>query len=150
MKRVALLDVNVLVALFQPEHVHHDLAHDWFADHRQDGWATCPVTEAGLVKLLANPRFHSGGVGVAAVVERLRRLQSDRAHEWWEANISLTDPKLFELTAIQGHRQVNDVYLAGLAQSRGGKLVTFDRAVLWRAVSGAKPSLVEVLSEVDA
>jgi hypothetical protein len=147
MTKVALLDVNVLVALFQPEHVHHDLAHDWFAEHRQYGWATCPITEAGLVRLLANPRFHSGGIGVSAVVERLRRLQSDRAHEWWEANISLADPTLFQLRAVRGHRQVTDVYLAALAHSRGGKLVTFDGAVLWSAVAGAKPSLVEVLSE---
>lgn len=147
MKKVALLDVNVLVALFQPEHIHHDLAHDWFAEHRQDGWATCPVTEAGLVRLLSNPRFHSGAVGVTTVVEKLRRLQSDQAHQWWDAHISLTDPALFRLTAIRGHRQVTDVYLAGLAHSRGGKLVTFDGAVLWSAVAGAKPSLIEVLSE---
>ena len=147
MKKVALLDVNVLVALFQPEHVHHDLAHDWFAEHRQDGWATCPVTEAGVVRLLANPRFHQGAIGVTAVVEKLRRLQSDRFHHWWEANISLADPRLFQLTAIRGHRQVTDVYLAGLAHSRNGTLVTFDGAVQWSAITGATPSLVEVLSE---
>jgi toxin-antitoxin system PIN domain toxin len=146
MTKVALLDVNVLVALFQPDHVHHDLAHDWFADNRRSGWATCPVTETGLVRLLANPRFHGSGIAVSAVVERLRRLQSDPAHEWWEANISLTDAALFQLTAIRGHRQVTDVYLAGLAHSRHGKLVTFDRGVSWSAVAGAKPSLVEVLS----
>jgi len=147
MKKVSLLDVNVLVALFQPDHVHHDLAHDWFAENRQAGWATCPITETGLVRLLANPRVHPGGIAVPAVVERLRRFQSDRAHEWWEANVSLADPKLFQMTAIRGHRQTTDVYLAGLAHSRGGKLVTFDRAVLWNAVTGAKPSLVEVLSQ---
>jgi toxin-antitoxin system PIN domain toxin len=146
MKKVALLDVNVLVALFQPDHVHHELAHDWFADNRQSGWATCPVTETGLVRLLAHPRFHVGRIGVAAVVDRLRRFQSDPLHEWWEASVSLSDPALFQLTAIQGHRQVTDVYLAGLAHSRGGKLVTFDRAVLWSAVSGARPSLIEVLA----
>jgi toxin-antitoxin system PIN domain toxin len=150
MKKVALLDVNVLVALFQPDHVHHDLAHDWFAHNRRAGWATCPVTETGLVRLLANSRFHTGGIAVSAVVERLRRFRSDPAHEWWEANISLADPALFELTAIQGHRQVTDVYLAGLAHARGGKLVTFDRAVLWNAVIGAKPSLIEVLSAESA
>ena len=59
MKKVALLDVNVLVALFQPDHVHHELAHDWFAENRRAGWATCPITETGLVRLLANPRFHT-------------------------------------------------------------------------------------------
>jgi uncharacterized protein len=147
MKKVALLDVNVLVALFQPDHVHHDLAHAWFADHRRDGWATCPVTETGLVRLLANPRLHMGGVAVTAVVDRLRRLQSDAAHQWWEASISLADEDRFNLAAIRGHRQVTDVYLAGLAHSRGGKLVTFDRGVLWSAVTGALPSLIEVLSE---
>jgi uncharacterized protein len=147
MTKVALLDVNVLVALFQPEHVHHELAHDWFAEHRQAGWATCPITETGVVRLLANPRFHAGGIAVAAVVERLRRLQSDEAHQWWDANISIGDANLFRLTEIRGHRQVTDVYLAGLAHSRGGKLVTFDRAVSWSAIAGAKPSLVEVLSE---
>jgi predicted nucleic acid-binding protein len=61
-----------------------------------------PVTETGLVRLLANPRFHPGGIAVPAVIERLRRLQADRAHEWWEANVSLTDPKLFQLTAFEG------------------------------------------------
>jgi toxin-antitoxin system PIN domain toxin len=146
MRRVALLDVNVLVALFQPDHVHHELAHDWFAENRQGGWATCPVTETGLVRLLANPRVHVGGIAVSAVLERLRRLQSDPTHQWWEANVSFADAALFQLMAIQGHRQVTDVYLAGLAHSRGGKLVTFDRAVLWSAIRGAKPSLVEVLS----
>ena len=92
-------------------------------------------------------RSTTGGIAVGAVVERLRRLQSDSAHEWWEANVSIADPASFDLSAIRGHRQVTDVYLAGLAHSRHGKLVTFDRAVLWSAVAGAKPSLVEVLSE---
>ena len=142
--------MNVLVALFQPDHVHHDLAHDWFAEHRRDGWATCPITETGVVRLLANPRLHMGGIAVSAIVERLRRLQSDRAHEWWEASISLTDAALFQLSAVRGHRQVTDVYLAGLAHARGGKLVTFDGAVLWSAVTGARPSLVEVLSADSA
>ena len=102
MKRVAVLDVDVLVALFQPEHVHHDVAHDWYAEHRQGGWATCPITEAGLVRLLAHPRLHACGIAVTAVIERLRRLPSDPAHEWWEANISLADPRLFNLTATEG------------------------------------------------
>jgi toxin-antitoxin system PIN domain toxin len=150
MKKIALLDVNVLVALFQPDHVHHELAHDWFAENRRAGWATCPITETGLVRLLTNPRFHTVGIAVSSVVERLRRFQSDSAHEWWEASISLADSALFQLTAIKGHRQVTDVYLAGLAHSRGGKLVTFDRAVLWSAVTGARPSLVEILSADQA
>ena len=57
MSRVALLDVNVLVALFDSSHVHHEVAHDWFADHRAQGWATCPHTENGFVRVLANPAY---------------------------------------------------------------------------------------------
>ena len=82
-------------------------------------------------------------------MDRLRRLQSDPAHAWWEANVSFTDAALLRPTAMRGHRQVTGLYLAGLAQSRGGKLVTFDRGVLWNAVVDAKPSLAEVLSGDD-
>ena len=57
MSQVALLDVNLLVALFDPDHIHHDLAHDWFEDHHRSGWATCPVTENGFVRVLANPAY---------------------------------------------------------------------------------------------
>jgi predicted nucleic acid-binding protein len=54
--RIALLDVNVLVAFFDPDHVHHDLAHDWFAGQRRSGWATCAITESGFVRVISNPR----------------------------------------------------------------------------------------------
>jgi uncharacterized protein len=37
-----LLDVNVLVALLDPAHLHHDAAHAWFEVKREGGWATCP------------------------------------------------------------------------------------------------------------
>jgi uncharacterized protein len=149
MNRVALLDVNVLVALFSPDHVHHELAHDWFGEERHGGWATCPITETGVVRILTNPRVHEG-LALSDVIDRLRRLQSDPAHEWWAANVSFTDDTLFRPTSMRGHRQVTDLYLAGLAQSRGGRLVTFDRGALWNAVVDARPSLVEVLSHADS
>ncbi|HWJ56793.1 MAG TPA: hypothetical protein VNR90_11235, partial [Vicinamibacterales bacterium] len=58
--RIALLDVNLLVALFDPDHVHHDISHDWFAEQRGVGWATCPLTENGLVRVLSSPRASTG------------------------------------------------------------------------------------------
>jgi hypothetical protein len=147
MSRIALLDVNVLVALFERDHVHHELAHDWFAENRRSGWATCPITETGLVRLLTSPRTRRGSsIAASAVIDRLRAFRSDKTHHWWEASVSLADPAIFRPSAIQGHRQVTDLYLAGLAHVRGGRLVTFDHAVLWSAVVDAKPSLVEVLS----
>ena len=68
MSRVALLDVNVLVALFEPEHIHHETAHDWFADESSHGWATCPVTENGFVRVLANPARGASTVRAAELI----------------------------------------------------------------------------------
>jgi uncharacterized protein len=147
--KVALLDVNFLVALFEPDHVHHDIAHDWFAENRMSGWATCPVTETGLIRVLASSRLREGGVATSKLADLLRGFRAGKFFEWWDTGVSLTDQRLFNLAAIRGHRQVTDIYLAGLAQSRGGKLVTFDRTILWSAIVGAKPSLVEVVSAAD-
>ena len=79
MSRPALLDVNVLVALFNPDHIHHDTAHDWFAENHTDGWATCPITEQGVVRILANPKYWSEFERTAALVERARDVLLERA-----------------------------------------------------------------------
>lgn len=150
MSVIALLDVNVLVALFEPGHVHHDMAHDWFAQNRRSGWAMCPVTETGLVRVLAGLHLRSDGLATSELVDRVRRFRSGKSSEWWATGVSLTDASLFDLAAIRGHRQLTDIYLAGLAHSHGGKLVTFDRGILWTAIVGARPSLIEVVSTDDA
>jgi toxin-antitoxin system PIN domain toxin len=136
MPRVALLDVNVLVALFDPEHVHHELAHDWFADHRDAGWATCPVTQAGLVRVLANPAYRPDPPRPGVVIDLLRRFCASGQHHFWPADVSLLDDAVFDLGAIQGHRQLTDLYLLGLARKMTGALATFDRAITRSAVKG--------------
>ena len=73
MDRPALLDVNVLIALFDQEHVHHELSHDWFSDNRRDGWATCPVTENGFLRVLSNPAYSSALHRLPDLMLRLRR-----------------------------------------------------------------------------
>ncbi len=92
MGRVALLDVNVLVALLYAEHVHHELAHDWFADHRADGWATCPVTENGFVRVVAELAQGDAALRPHAIIEHLRRFCADEHHHFWPDAVSLTDP----------------------------------------------------------
>jgi toxin-antitoxin system PIN domain toxin len=143
---VALLDVNVLVALFDPDHVHHDLAHDWFGDHHQRGWATCPVTENGFVRVLANPAYGATVTRPKELVERLARFCSTRQHVFWTDAVSLADPQIFNPAMIRGHRQVTDVYLLGLARKMGGCLATFDRTIPLGAVIGATPSTLAVVS----
>jgi uncharacterized protein len=147
--RVALLDVNVLIALFDPDHVHHDLAHDWFADNRAAGWATCPLTENAFVRVIVNPVYGSPVSRPNAVAEHLRRFCTDRAHQFWEDSVSLLDDRVFEPQLVGGHRQVTDVYLLGLAVSRNGCLATFDRSIRLSAVRGARASHLSVIAPAD-
>jgi toxin-antitoxin system PIN domain toxin len=109
----ALLDINVLVALFDPDHVHHDIAHDWFADHRAQGWASCPITQNGLIRVLSNPRYGSPVSGLRTVREAVRRFVGSKEHEFWPDDISLSDNALFDVSAMVGHKQLTDVYLLG-------------------------------------
>ena len=140
MAAVALLDVNLLVALFDPDHVHHDLAHDWFADAGSAGWATCPLTENGLVRVVTHPRYQPNPPRPTLVLERLRKFCSGERHHFWGDTISLCDESLFAAASIAGHRQLTDIYLLGLARKMGGRLATFDRAIRVDAVKGAKTS----------
>lgn len=145
MSRVALLDVNVLVALFDPDHVHHDLAHDWFADRRAGGWATCPTTEAGFLRVLANPAYNSPVIRPADLVARLGAMRASGRHQFWPDAVSLCDDTVFDTAFIRGHRQVTDVYLLGLATHRRGCLATFDRSIPLRAVRGATRDTLQVI-----
>ena len=146
MARVALLDVNVLVALFFPEHVHHDLAHDWFADHQSHGWATCPVTENGFVRVACQQQSGDGVLRPTDVLALVRRFFASKGHHAWPDAVSLTDETLFAPDSIRGHRQITDVYLLGLAKKMGGRLATFDRTIPLKAVRGATADLLQVIS----
>lgn len=137
MSGVALLDVNVLVALFDPDHVHHDLAHDWFADHRTGGWATCPLTEAGFVRVLSNPAYDGPRLRPAELIARLAKFCKSGHHHFWDQRLSLLDESVFDHVMLTGHRQVTDVYLLGLAKAHDGRLVSFDRSIPLRAVKGS-------------
>ena len=149
MSRPALLDVNVLIALFDPDHVHHDVAHDWFADNRARGWATCAVTENGFVRVLANPAYGSAISRPAELVARLRRLSDIEGHQFWADSVSLRDPALFDCSRV-GHRQITEVYLLGLAQKNGGVLATFDRTIPAGAIVGARRGLLEVVAPQES
>jgi uncharacterized protein len=149
MSRVALLDVNVLVALFDPDHVHHDVAHDWFADVGRTGWATCPVTEAGFVRVLSNPAYGGSATRATDLMARLRRFCRSGGHVFWPDGVSLRDEAVFDCSHVASHRQITDVYLLGLAYTRGGYLATFDRSIPFRAVKGATAASLEVIAPLE-
>jgi len=149
MSRVALLDVNMLVALFDSEHVHHELAHDWFADHRGHGWATCPITENGFVRVLSHPAYGHNALRPDRVMKGLRKFCASGHHEFWPDSVSLVDERSFNLAVASGHRQLTDVYLLGLATKMRGCLATFDRTIPVKAVAGATASTLQIIAPAD-
>lgn len=149
MSRVCLLDVNVLVALFDPDHVHHDLAHDWFADSGRRGWATCPITENGFVRVLSSPVYGSPVVRASELIQRLHMFCRSAGHTFWADEVSLTDESLFDPAMLAGHRQLTDVYLLGLAARKSGCLATFDRTIPVKGVRGATPATLQVIEPAE-
>jgi toxin-antitoxin system PIN domain toxin len=122
-----LLDVNALVAISLPNHVHHDVAADWFVEEHATGWATCPVTESGFVRVATNPRLADPPVHQADAVEFLRALRQQGGHEFLADDVAMSTVDEVDHRTIVGHRQVTVVHLLVLARRRGARLVTFDR-----------------------
>jgi len=145
---IVLLDVNVLVALFDPAHPNHEDAHQWFGRHRRRGWATCPLTINGCVRVLSNPAYPTVEATAAEVISRLRILCSGPDHHFWHDSVSLLDEKLFRPNMIPGHQKITDAYLLGLAVRQNGGLATFDRSIPIKAVVGARPEHLHLIGAV--
>lgn len=127
-RRVALLDVNVLVALAWPNHTHHALAAAWFDEAASRGWATTPFTEAGFVRVSANRRILPAATSPTIALDLLNRLTALPGYEFWPDDVRLvTDAETAR--QLRGHRQITDAHLLTLARHRGGRLVTFDQAL---------------------
>lgn len=136
MARAVLLDVNVLVALFDGDHVHHEAAHDWFADARRGPWATTPITETGAIRVLSNPAYHAAALTPSSIRAHLQRFCALEGHVFWPGDVSLLDDVLTPNAAVT-HRQLTDVYLLALAVRHGGCLATFDTSIPLSVVRGA-------------
>lgn len=142
--RRALLDINVLLALLDSDHVDHGRAHEWLEDEIEAGWASCALTENGFVRIISQPRYPSP-VSPSRAIEILgQACQGDR-HESWPCDISLLDPRIVEPSLLHGPRQVTDAYLLALATRHDGRFVTFDRSVQLAAVDGASDDHLTVL-----
>ena len=136
MKR-ALLDINVLVALLDLDHVHHDRARSWLQREAGTGWASCPLTQNGCVRVMSQPKYPNP-LPAAEVIERLRDATATSYHEFWPDDLSILDQSIVNQERIHGPKQVTDVYLLALAVARTGRFVTFDAGVPLSAVVGAK------------
>lgn len=115
-----LIDANVLIALVDPDHVHHEWAADWFSRH-DEPFATCPMTQAALIRHLLRAGHTSGDIGAA-----LARIQALPRHEFWHDDQPFTHDVI---ATVIGHRQVTDAYLCDLARRRAASVATFDRGL---------------------
>jgi toxin-antitoxin system PIN domain toxin len=122
-----LLDVNVVIALIDAAHNFHDSAHQWFSAHRHLRWATCPLTENGVLRILGNPGYRNYSGSQLMVVDALSDLCSLPGHEFWPDDISMLDEEKIDLSRLLTSGQVTDSYLLALAIAHGGQLATFDR-----------------------
>jgi hypothetical protein len=132
----ALLDVNVLIALLDADHVQHTRTRDWFRAHAKRGWASCPLTQNGCIRIMSLPAYPNP-VPTSAVIERLAAATRHPSHEFWADDCSLLDPGVVHADRVHGPKQVTDVYLLALAVKHQGQFTTFDGKVPVSAVPNA-------------
>ena len=140
----ALLDVNVLIALLDADHTLHADATRWFGAHAREGWASCPITQNGCVRVMSHPGYPNS-LPAGRVIERLRQACANAVHQFWPDDVSLLDARIADPSRIHGPRQVTDVYLLALAMRHGGRFVTFDASIAVEAIKGASKAQLVVL-----
>jgi uncharacterized protein len=136
-----LLDVNVLIALADPAHVQHDAAHAWFASDGHHAWATCPITQNGLMRIVGHPRYPNSPGTPAAVADVLASLCALPGHAFWADTVSILAAERIDTSRLLSSGQVTDTYLLALAAANNGKLATFDRKLVASAVPNGAKSL---------
>jgi uncharacterized protein len=142
----ALLDVNVVIALLDPDHAFHERAHVWWAAQAKSGWASCPIVENGVVRIMSHPGYSQGARFTPGdLISRLRTFATQSNHEFWPDDVSLRDAALFTVERIHSSRQLTDLYLLALASKHAGRLATFDQGISISAACGAKAASLCVI-----
>ena len=134
-----LLDVNVLIALLDPAHAHHDRAHDWFGGPGKEDWISSPTTENGTVRVASHPKY-SNAQPVATVLESLGSLMLVGRHRFVPDAVSLLDPDVMRAKLLSSS-QVTGTYLLQLAVSLSARLATFDTRIVTTAIPLGREAL---------
>ena len=144
-----LLDTSSLIVLIDSTHIFHERAKSWFLSIGRKRWATCPIVEAGAMRIVLNPGYSNPQTNAQTVVTTLGLLKSSyqKGYSFWSDDLSITDTEVFRWEKIHGHKQITDVYLLGLCQRNNGKLATFDRKLTTRAIAGADSKIIEVIED---
>jgi toxin-antitoxin system PIN domain toxin len=134
-----LLDINVLLALSDPLHMHHEAAHQWFAQKGKKSWATCPLTENGFIRVASHPQYPNRPGDALTVLALLRKFCQMKGHQFWIEDITIRN--LLQTDIIVSSGQITDAYLLGLAVHKRGRLATFDRRIPVKALTGGQGAL---------
>lgn len=140
----SLLDVNVLIALLDADHTLHGCAMEWFRAEGVGGWATCPITQNGCVRIMSHPSYPNA-IPIHLLIERLAAAATSKHHEFWPDDVSVFHQDAIDSARIHGSRQLTDVYLVALAVRHAGRFVTFDAGIPIGAVRGADKRRLLVL-----
>jgi len=140
----ALFDVNLLVAMLDEEHAHHGRAQLWWAANRASGWASCPLTQNGFLRVVSQPKY-SNPITLTFAHDFLGQQIASTDHAFWPDDISLLDTALFDRDRMLGPNQLTDIYMLALAVKNGGRLATFDRSISVNAVRRAEARHIAVL-----
>lgn len=140
----ALLDTNVLIALLDPSHAFHTMVTQWFSQHSADGWATCPITQNGFVRIVSHHSYPQS-IAIHTALSILRKACDHNFHHFWSDDIGLADQCFFDHSHLLTSGQVTDTYLLGLAKEHGAHFVTLDRRVDVLTVRNASASSLQVL-----
>jgi uncharacterized protein len=141
---MALLDVNALIALVDTGHQFHQTVKTWMVTHAEKGWATCPLTQNGCIRIISQAGY-SKPAPLQTVVQTLQDVCASPHHHFWPDDVSLLNSAAFDHHKIHGPRQLTDLYLLGLAVKNQGCLVTLDGQIPLSAVKGAKKQHLVVL-----
>ena len=151
--RMELPDINVLIALLDTTHVHHQRAKDWFDTISSAVWVTCPFTQNGFVRVLSNPVNSNANLTAYEAAGRLciAAKNAGHDHQFWTDSVSFCDETLFDLKQVKGYKQLSDIYLLGLCQAHKATLITFDKAIptMLPCIVNPHTDLVRVLKEKD-
>jgi len=123
----ALLDVDVLIALLDRQHEAHSRVHQWLGENRSTGWASCPLTERGCLRIMTDSRYPAR-VSAVEVLGRLFTAKHVGNYEFWPDDLSMTDALIFDRGSFR-HQEATEVYLLALATKRGGRLLTFNKSI---------------------
>jgi toxin-antitoxin system PIN domain toxin len=140
-----LLDINVLIALLDTNHTFHQLAHQWWSKEDRP-WSSCPITENGLIRIMASTSYSKNSqLSVADVTTLLSVFTANTDHEFWSDPISFRDENEFQHTSILSSKHLTDLYLLALAAKNNATLVTFDQNIPLTPVTSAKPENLLIL-----